>query len=102
MPKINDYSMEYRPKSYWVYDDPKKKVRATVKGSVRRAVAEAALDGDLVGLTDPHCFDQSLTEDERQWRGSFHPMFMGGEYLPDLCAGEVEIARVEYHRSPGT
>lgn len=101
MPNLEQYDMEFRPKSYWVYDDPKKKVRATVKGTVRRAVAEAAIDGDPVGLTDPHCFDELLSSAERDLRGSFHPMLMGGEYLPDLGAGEVEIARVEYQSVTG-
>ena len=101
MPNLEQYDMEFRPKSYWVYDDPKKKVRATVKGTVRRAVAEAALDGDPVGLTDPRCFDEALPDGERDWRGSFHPMFMGGEYLPDRLPGEVEIARVEYQSVTG-
>lgn len=101
MPDPNQYNLTFRPRSYRVYDDPKKKVRATVKGTVRRAVAEAALDGDPAGPTDPFCFDESLAEQERALRSSFHPMLMGGEYLPDLLAGEVEIARVEYQSVTG-
>jgi len=36
----------------------------------------------------------ALSEDERQAWGAAMPINMGGEYLPDLEDGEVEIARV--------
>jgi len=35
-----------------------------------------------------------LAEDDRMALGRIHPMFMGGEYLPELQEGEVEIARI--------
>jgi TPR repeat protein len=38
---------------------------------------------------------ESLSEDELDAVGRVHPSLMGGEYLPDLEAGEVEIARFE-------
>ena len=37
----------------------------------------------------------SLSDDERKRLGAIHPMFMGGEYLPDFGPGETEIARIE-------
>jgi hypothetical protein len=36
----------------------------------------------------------ALSDDERRAIGGVHPMFMGGEYLPQLKEGEVEIARI--------
>jgi hypothetical protein len=38
---------------------------------------------------------ESLSEEERDDLGKIHPHLMGGEYLPDLEPGEVEIARIE-------
>ncbi len=36
----------------------------------------------------------ALPDPLRQYLGSLHPSEMGGEYLPDLTAQEVEIARI--------
>ena len=36
MSNANEIDMEYRPRSYWVYEDVAKRVGATVKGTVRR------------------------------------------------------------------
>lgn len=96
MPSKENYNMNYRPKTYWVYGDQHTKVEATVKGSVRRTIAKLGLEGDPVALTDPHAFDVSLTDKERGLRASMHPSLMGGEFLPDYDDGEVEIARVSY------
>lgn len=37
----------------------------------------------------------SLSDEERFRLASIHPMFMGGEYLPDYGRDETEIARIE-------
>ena len=37
---------------------------------------------------------EELAEDGRTCWGRIHPAFMGGEYLPRLSLGEVEIARI--------
>jgi len=37
----------------------------------------------------------SLSDEERFRLASIHPMFMGGEYLPDYERDETEIARIE-------
>ena len=94
MPDKTEFNMDFRPKSYWVFDSLDKKVKATVKGEVRRSVAEFCLENpELMGV-DPCAFDISLSEIERARRSKMHPMFMGGEFLPDYLQGEVEIARV--------
>ena len=67
---------------------------STVKGAERRSMVDAAIaSGDLSELSD-FCIKASLTAEERQAFGRMHPMFMGGEYLPDLQTGEIEIARI--------
>ena len=37
----------------------------------------------------------SLTDEERKRMAAIHPMFMGGEYLPEYVKDETEIARIE-------
>jgi hypothetical protein len=94
MPNKEKYDLAFRPKSYWVYADVRQQVFATVKGDVRRAQAMRALDDPNAFHHDPTDFQESLTEEEKLARGRIHPILMGGEYLPSLQKGEVEIARV--------
>ena len=42
----------------------------------------------------PFIFSDELPDEERAKASRFHPMFMGGEYLPGYRKTEVEIARV--------
>jgi hypothetical protein len=99
MPDTGKYNLDYRPKSYWVFSNLKSKVRGTVKGDARRLLAESALD-DVIPF-EPWNFKESLTEEERKAWIRHHPRLMGGEYLPDLKAGQVEIARVSLASTTG-
>lgn len=53
-----------------------------------------ALEEEDVRGVEPLLARESLPEPERQIWGSIHPAMMGGEYLPDLTDGGVEIARI--------
>ena len=90
MPDLEHYYTEYRPKSYFV-TDPEIAVISRIKGAARRqAVRElGVLD------VDPATRAESLEPEDREAAGRLHPSLMGGEYLPDLCDDEVEIARIE-------
>ena len=101
MSEQREWDLDFRPESYWVYDDPHVRIQATIKGSMRRLMAELALDGDPVGYTDPYAMSRSLPAAVRASRGACHPMLMSGEYLPDPEPGEVEIARVELASTTG-
>jgi hypothetical protein len=88
------FNLDVRPTSYWgSWDDARVRIHR-VKGEDRRTSAETLLrDGEAQELASPE-FDESLSEDAREFRGSIHPSFMSGEYLPDFEGDEVEIARV--------
>ena len=43
----------------------------------------------------------ALSEVARQYAGSLHPSFMGGEYLPTVKRAEVEIARIRIDSTTG-
>ena len=43
----------------------------------------------------------ALSEEERRAIGRIHPALMGGEYLPDLDATEIEIARISIRSTTG-
>jgi hypothetical protein len=92
MPDPRDFNMDFRPSSYWPeIDDKKLATSPKVKGALRRQFAKILNDK---GLHDPEIHAESLSDDHRIAAGKVHPMFMGGEYLPDLLRSEVEIARV--------
>ncbi len=98
MPDPNDYDLEYRPKTYFVFADAKQQVAARVKGTARRAIARRLGASEEIGddiRVDDFNTKSSLTDDERAAWGAVHPSCMGGEYLPDLDDTEVEIARVD-------
>ncbi len=87
-------NFDVRPTSYWGdAEDPRARIHR-VKGQDRRASAEILLrEGNADALASSE-FDESLSNEAREFRGRVHPSLMSGEYLPDFDADEVEIARV--------
>ncbi len=90
----NDLDLDFRPKSYFRPEQLEKYLLSKVKGAVLRKKLKALLDEgrhhevrDLVG-------DAAFSVVDRKALESFHPMFMGGNYLPDTEDGEAEIARI--------
>src|SRR5260221_6895807 len=57
-------------------------------------IRENLLADNLDAIPD-YVLNESLDDEARVSRGKIHPMFMGGEYLPDYGDCEVEIARIE-------
>ena len=91
MPDPKDFDLNFRPETYWPeFDDYHAIAAARVKGALRRQAAGRLADE---GLYDPLICAENLPEEHRIAVGRVHPMFMGGEYLPDLLPNEVEIAR---------
>ena len=87
----------YRPASYWDHADPVSAIVAGIRGQNRREMARDFLAGrapDWLGEIDAGLLEDVLDEETRDALGASHPSWMGGEYLPDLLPGEVEIARV--------
>jgi len=65
-----------------------------VKGRNRRQmIRDYHSRGFLPALSEDLLRD-TLDEDTRRSLDRIHPSFMGGEYLPDYRADEVEIARI--------
>ena len=87
--------INYAPQSYFFPMGLDKFLLATVKGAERRNEVERLIaEGRILDIED-WLAHSALDESTRKLIGSFHPRFMGGEYLPNLGAGEVEIARIE-------
>lgn len=91
--------LAFRPATYWPEDSLRVALLGNVKGQVRRRmILDALASGDRppAALLAP-----ALPEPLRQEFGRIHPMFMGGEYLPDYEPKEVEIARIEMRSTTG-
>ena len=92
-PSIN---YDFRPNSYWgPAASPLEAALRNVKGRNRRQmIRDYHTKGLLPALSDD-LLRETLDEGTRRSLDRIHPSFMGGEYLPDYRADEVEIARIE-------
>ncbi len=87
-------SLQYRPRDYFGRFDLQTELLTQVKGLARREAIKEALDKGEIDKIPDYVRAAELSSAERQRIGRIHPMFMGGEYLPGLKSGEVEIARI--------
>ena len=85
----------YTPPSYFFPMGLGTYLLATVKGTQRRSSIEKLIEEGSVLDVEDWLAHSSLDDRTRELIGRFHPDFMGGEYLPDLKLGEIEIARIE-------
>ena len=86
--------LAFRPESYfWAYDN-NIKLASDIKGAERKAMYERALRSGDIELANSIISAPELTNEERKAHSGIHPAWMGGEYLPNLEAQEVEIARI--------
>lgn len=92
MPDPTKFDLDYRPESYFE-GDPTVQTLARIVGSGRRAaVSDAMRSGESI----PHQLTESkLSSRDFDSISLIHPKFMGGEALPPLLPGEVEVARME-------
>ncbi len=88
-----DYS--FRPKSYWLDMEVLQALLRNVKGAERRKMIKAYYEAGNFQELEESFSKVSLSDEERFRLASIHPMFMGGEYLPDYGTDETEIARIE-------
>jgi hypothetical protein len=94
-------SLLYRPRDYFGRHDLQTSLLTKVKGTVRRNALRAALDDGEIGDVPDSIKNAALSEVARQYVGSLHPSFMGGEYLPTVSRAEVEIARIRINSTTG-
>jgi hypothetical protein len=90
MSKKSNFNLDFRP-VYFGPEDLEKHFGARVKGELRR---QAAMDMAASGDFDEEVMSSGLDDEHRKAVSAIHPWLMGGEYLPDLLEGEIEIARV--------
>ena len=86
--------LHVRPRTYFRPERLETYLLSKVKGAVLRKTLKALFKegrhAEVRLLVDNLAFSAS----DRAVLETFHPMYMGGNYLPDTEEGEVEIARI--------
>ncbi len=102
------FDLDARPRSYTDFPDPISALRNGVAGQHRREMIGDLLEGEdpfaavLAGSVEDEILEERASEDfVRTLAGIFGPSWYGGEYLPALLAGEVEIARIALASATG-
>lgn len=95
MKKYEGIDYSFKPQDYWIDKDVLQAILRNVKGAERRKMIKAYYEAGNFQELEESFSKVSLSEEERSRLGSIHPMFMGGEYLPDYARDEAEIARIE-------
>ncbi len=93
MPDKSKYDLQFRPQSYWDKRGPQSQIQ-NIKGELRRRLAKQLVKKSDVGDLEEWMTKENLNDAERSMIGRTHPLFMGGEYLPNFGNNEVEIARI--------
>jgi hypothetical protein len=92
VPEVDGIDLDFTPTSYFRERDLHLTLPSDILGKARRDIARRLeAEGEDV---PPEFLAGVLSDDDRTAIGRIHPMFMGGEYLPPLRRGEVEIARI--------
>ena len=87
---------DFRPESFWgIPSNPLEAALRNVKGRQRRTMIRDHVLADKLDVLPNYLLNESLEDEIRTNRGRIHPLLMGGEYLPNYDAREVEIARIE-------
>jgi hypothetical protein len=89
-----EIDLEYRPKTYFRPEKLEKFLLSKVEGAVLRKKLQALFDGGRHADVRTLATAEGISAADRKALESFHPMFMGGNYLPDTEDDEVEIARI--------
>jgi hypothetical protein len=91
MNKNADINMEFRPDTYWPVSLTQAQLIDRISGKVRRDMARDILEAEGFAGLSTFLGRETLPIAQREMWGRVHPAFMGGEYLPPLLEGEVEI-----------
>jgi len=89
-----EIDLKYRPATYFESGSFEDYMLSKVKGTVERNRIKAMVDNEeLTGFNELYDEVYSALESSEALE-SVHPMFMGGNYLPNTHDDEVEIARI--------
>jgi hypothetical protein len=92
--KYPNIDYNFRPTSYWDEKTVEQAILKNIKGEFRRKAIREALNNEKIEGIPEEFLEETLSKNIREATGRIHPHLMGGEYLPNYEAGEIEIARI--------
>jgi hypothetical protein len=93
--------LNYRPAGYFGPQALEDYVLSRVKNALVRNRLKALLDSNQHDAVARLLREEGVSERDCKALERLHPHFMGGNYLPDAEAQEVEIARIFIHSTTG-
>ena len=98
---MSDIDLDFRPAGYFWPLSLASHLLGTVKGAVRQYHIPSLIGQNRLDELEDWLAHESLPDEVRTATGRVHPILMGGEYLPNLLKGEVEIARISLRSVTG-
>jgi len=92
---MNETDLEYKPKTYFSPQPLVTYLVDQVKNAAIRERLYVLLSEGRIEEIKQLLGDGEITSNSIRHLEAIHPMFMGGNYLPNMDEGEVEIARIE-------
>jgi len=93
--------LNHRPNTYWPEALGQEQLLSRIQGESRRTIARDILATKGFAGLNAFFARETLDDEERRYWGLVHPQCMGGEYLPQLGIGDVEIARISLASTTG-
>jgi hypothetical protein len=90
----DDIDLNFRPSSYFRPQRLEQYLVSRVKGGVLKQKLQMLFKEGRHSEVKALVGSKGISENDRKAFEAFHPMYMGGNYLPDTEHGEVEIARI--------
>ena len=84
----------YRPVAYWPDALDQEQLLSRIHGETRRNIARKIIAEEGFAGLNEFLTSETLDDEDRRGWGLMHPDCMGGEYLPQMGAEDVEIARI--------
>ncbi|MBC7548723.1 MAG: hypothetical protein H7224_08820 [Polaromonas sp.] len=90
----SNIDLEFRPDSYFRPQKLELYLLSQVKGTVLKRKLQSLFAEGRHAEVKTLLITDVLSVGDKKALEAYHPMFMGGNYLPDTDGGEVEIARI--------
>ena len=91
---MNNIDLSFRPDTYWPDSLTPEQLLSRIRGKRRQDIARQLYEEFGFTALNEFLVREGLSEEDRTAWGAAGPWCMGGEYLPELEEGEVEIARI--------
>jgi transposase-like protein len=93
-PMSSEIDLEFRPTTYFRPQSLAKHLVSIVKNAVLKQKLQVLFDEGRHADVKELLGSDGISAEDTKSLEAIHPMFMGGNYLPDSEDGEVEIARI--------